>query len=172
MATAVVLVTDLPAAGKSTLAGRLARELGWPLLSLDTIKEALHRRAPTTEPAMLRRQSETILWAVAADCPTPVLVDLWVQPGRDDVRVRDSVLALGARAAEVTCVLDAETAVGRYRGRCRDGPHRPADPDVLDRIRDAAVAWAPLGVGPTLTVATDHPVDLGPIVDWVGAQLA
>ncbi len=172
MATAVVLVTGLPAAGKSTLAGRLARELGWPVLSLDTVKEALHRHAPAAEPALLRRQSEAILWAIAADCPTPVLIDLWVQPGRDDVRVRGGVLAFGVRAVEVMCSVDAQTAVRRYRARRRGGPHQLADLDVIDRIRAAAAAWSPLGVGPTLTVATGHPVDLGPVVDWVRAQLA
>jgi len=172
MAAAIVLVTGLPAAGKSTLARRLGRALGWPVLSLDSVKEALHAQAPAVDRAVLRRQSETILWVLAADQPSPVFIDLWVQPGRDNLRVRADVSALGVPAAEIVCAVDAETAVARYRARQRDGPHQPADSEVLDRIRAAATAWGPLGVGPTLTVATAQPVDLGPVVDWLQAQLS
>ncbi|MEU8358303.1 AAA family ATPase [Nonomuraea sp. NPDC048882] len=41
MCERVVLVNGLPGSGKSTLARALGRELGWPVLSKDAIKETL-----------------------------------------------------------------------------------------------------------------------------------
>ncbi len=37
----LIVVSGAPGTGKSTIAAAVAAHLGWPLLSLDTIKEAL-----------------------------------------------------------------------------------------------------------------------------------
>ena len=73
----LVLVTGPPAAGKTTLAGPLAAELGFALLAKDKIKETLHD-ALGLDPdlAWSRRLGAAtieLMWALAADSPAAVL---------------------------------------------------------------------------------------------------
>jgi hypothetical protein len=74
----IVLVSGPPGAGKTTLAVPLAAQLGFPLLTKDTIKEAIWD-AFDPSPADLawsRRiggAAMRVLWAVAACCPQAVL---------------------------------------------------------------------------------------------------
>src|SRR5258708_16229188 len=74
----VVLVSGAPGSGKTSLAGPLAAELGFALLSKDRIKETLHDAlgAPAPDLAWSRRLGAAameLLWALAAAAPAVVL---------------------------------------------------------------------------------------------------
>jgi predicted kinase len=45
----LVIVTGAPGSGKTTLATRLSRELGLPMLTKDAIKEAMMETLPVTD---------------------------------------------------------------------------------------------------------------------------
>ncbi len=79
----LVLVPGPPAAGKTTLAGPLAAQLGFPLLAKERIKETLHDclsdcpglagKLDLTWSRRLGAASMELLWPLAADAPALVL---------------------------------------------------------------------------------------------------
>src|SRR5205823_4912948 len=69
MSSGLVLVSGLPAAGKSTLARRLALELGWPLISRDRLNvtafDAIRERIPPDEMWRIGRTLDLVINEVA-----------------------------------------------------------------------------------------------------------
>jgi predicted kinase len=165
--TPLVVVTGVPGAGKSTLASALAERLGSFPVSLDAIKEELAADAPDTPRDWLRYDAEQEvvrrLEAVAGEA----VLDIWVAPRRDVERVSLLLRPWWDRLVEVRCQVPAAVAVERYAARVRGWPHGPADPETLDRIRDAAEHPETLGAPRTLVVDTSRPVALGDVVSAV-----
>lgn len=175
----VVLVNGLPAAGKSTLARRLAIALGLPLLGKDVIKETNADVLGSHPPLGLTQRdwnrqlgtaaSET-MWALLKDsAPGAVLESSW----RADVRqlVDSGLRGAGfAGAAEVWC--EAPTALLRERFTRRwttSHPIHGAAPDDADWAQMIEHA-EPLGLGPVLHVDTSEAVNLATVVEWCHAH--
>ena len=115
----LVYVSGAPGAGKSTLAGPLAAELGYALLGKDIIKETLHGvlGPPDLDRARSRElgaASMELLWALAARSPQ-VLIEANFRPYSDYERT-DRLLAVTDRprscAATAGC---SSRRTGRYR---------------------------------------------------------
>lgn len=146
----VVLVSGPPGAGKTTIAGPLAGELGFALVSKDRIKESLHdalgEDADLAWSQRLGAASMELLWALAAGMPSVVLeANFWP----DDPRLRTRVTALGAVPVEVHCVCPIDECRRRYaeRGSSRHPVH--VDSHELRMSREAFERCArPLGLGP------------------------
>jgi len=171
----VVLVNGLPAAGKSTLAPKLAEALGLPLLTKDVIKET-HADVLGAEPpaGLSQRQwngklgaaaSET-LWALLADStPGAVLESSW----RADVRQQVSA-GLGraglSGAAEVWCEAPLPLIRERFERRwpTAHAIHgaTPSEAEWHQMVEHAE----PLVLGPVLHVDTSGPVEVSAIVEW------
>jgi glucokinase len=172
----VIVVSGLPASGKSTLARGLSGVLGLPLLSLDTIKEAIVDEVDIEDRFAVRAASREVLARLVEACPAGCLVDIWINPVRDtrDVTARFAAIA-GARFLELVCRVPADVAVERYTGRARHRAHLPAgDDDALARITEAAPSIGPLGLGPAYDVDTSGvtPVDdtVTDVLAWLGTQ--
>ncbi|MFL6073382.1 MAG: AAA family ATPase [Mycobacteriales bacterium] len=156
-----VLVTGLPASGKSTLAGALAAELRLPLYGKDPIKEALADVLGAGRPddvewsGRLGGAAAEVLWRLLADSPAAV-VDLWVRPeDRDRVAAR---LARLRPLVEVWCACPAEEVLRRYAARAGRHPvHK--DAHRLDALRAYTATAGPLRLGPVLRADTSIPVD-------------
>ena len=68
----VVLVNGVPASGKSTVARTIAETNSWPLLALDTLKEALFAHLGTGDRdynRLLGRASYQAVFALIGDFP-------------------------------------------------------------------------------------------------------
>jgi predicted kinase len=121
----LVLVSGPPAAGKTTIAGPLAAELGFTLLAKDRIKETLHdaladsgAQLPVGSDLVWSRRlgaaSMELLWALAAEAPAVVLeANFWA----DDLRVRGRLAGLAANPVEVFCQCPEEEYLRRYADR-------------------------------------------------------
>jgi len=118
-----VVVAGIPGSGKTTLAGPLAQELQLPLLSKDTIKEALFDVLGTGDlewSQRLGRASHRIMYAVAAESQGAVLEShFWRGLSEPDLR------ALSAPMIQVYCRCPPELAAERYRQRITSADRHP-----------------------------------------------
>jgi predicted kinase len=161
----LVYVSGAPGAGKSTLAGPLAAELGYALLGKDIIKETLHSvlGPPDLDRARSRElgaASMELLWALAARSPQ-VLIEANFRPYSD--YERDRLASLGGVQVEVHCTCVPELAVARYNARPRNPVHvqTAITPDYLTEFDH------PVGIGSLVTVDTTTPVDVASLAAQV-----
>ena len=158
----IVVVTGLPAAGKSTLAEQLRDGLGLPLLSLDTVKEAVVDGLGDAAPEdrfPVRQAARDVVVRLAEANPRGSVIDVWVNPKVDNSRFTDNLRSLpGRRFAEVVCRVPADVAIHRYASRARHPAHLPMDEVTRQRILEAAPLVGPLGLGAHVDVDTTTPV--------------
>ncbi len=165
----LVLISGLPASGKTTLARSVASASRLPLLSLDVVKESLHDSLALTDRALLRAAAWRVICSLLPDFPHGALVELWIDPSRDREALRRDLGRFPAsRVVEIMCVVPGDEAARRYADRPRNyGGHLPPDEAVLARIRRSAALMEPLGLGPALQVDTTRPVAVESIVEWI-----
>ena len=166
----LVYVSGAPGAGKTTLAGPLAAELGYALLTKDTIKETLHDAlgAPEADLAWSRRlggAAMELLWTLAARAPA-VVIEANFRPYSEYQRGR--LLGLGGQPVEVHCACPPEIASARYNARATHAVH------VIKALPVSAMAEydRPVGIGALVTVNTARPVDVAEVAAQVRAQHA
>ncbi len=136
-----VIVSGSPGSGKTTVGRGLAQRLGLPLLSKDTIKEALMAAldVPDVEASQrIGRAAIAVMHAIAVDAGRGVLESVW-RPAL----ARPELQALPGMVVEVWCRCPAEVARARYveRGAGRHRGH-------FDAERSAEQLWGPETAGP------------------------
>jgi aminoglycoside phosphotransferase family enzyme/predicted kinase len=128
----LVVVTGPPASGKTTLAGELARRLGWVHLSSDAVRKELAGIAPTARrrerfgegiygPAMRRRTYETLRRRAGRWLRRGLSVVLDAMHGRPADRRAARALAARAGARLVVLWCEADEATTRARLAAREG---------------------------------------------------
>jgi shikimate kinase len=170
----LVVVSGLPASGKTTVGRALSRGLSLPLIDKDDILEALFDSLgcdDRDQRERLSRASDEVLLTLAATTRAAVLVNWWnhdTAPPRLR-EVADSVV-------EVFCDCPLDVAAARFRTRERHPGH-------LDRLRTTeeheegvrtlrASYRGPLSLGgPLITVDTGGPVDVEALVEEVRASI-
>ncbi|WP_159081454.1 AAA family ATPase [Nocardioides sediminis] len=170
----LVVVSGLPASGKTTVGRALADHLSLPLLDKDQILEALFDGLGCEDQQQrhrLSRASDEVLLRLAASTEAAIVVNWWdhdTAPGR--------LLAIADEVVEVFCDCPVEVAVARFAARRRHPGHldhlrTPADHErVAARLRESY--RGPLMLGDTVvTIDTGGPVDLGAVVETVRAAL-
>lgn len=135
----LVIVSGLPATGKSTLAEQIAEELGWPLFAKDRFKELLYD-AGSIDPDRFDRTASGVLGAQAVAILLDVATTL-VQAGvsavvegnfRPHLARRDfGPLLEIAEGRRIHCTLARSRVLDRYRSRFE---HCERHPVHLDNI--------------------------------------
>ena len=149
----LLFVSGAPCSGKSVLAGRLARDIGWPLYSKDAFKELLFETLGSGDADWSRRLSQAAFalqfaaaeGAVAAG--TSVLLEGNFRAGEHSSRL----LAVRARLVQVACTAAPGLLESRHRARATAGARHAGHLDAAREWNPAdAARHAPLPVKPTL----------------------
>lgn len=168
-----IVLSGAPGTGKTTVATRLAQDLGFPLLSLDAIKEALGDLLGTGD-----EDWSDLVGDAAAEVVfrlnrsfVDAIVEGWWRRKRRERALNEFVGCI-----EVFCTCDPDLAEERMRFRHGAGRH-PIHRDVINPLVHTKVAELvrtvqPLGVGRTLIeIDTTQDLDLAEVVSRVGEAL-
>jgi predicted kinase len=172
VADRIVLVNGLPGSGKTMLAASLAPTLPASLISKDAIKEAIADAVAAVPAHLLGPAVGEMMWSFAAGMSGTVLLESWWFRPRDLAFVETGLRRCGLpTVVEVWCEVPAQVAQDRFVARRRHPVH--GDQRRLDESWPRWVVEAePLGVGRTVLVRTDRPVDIADVTRRVAAALA
>ncbi|MEM6986146.1 MAG: AAA family ATPase [Pseudomonadota bacterium] len=174
-----IVLTGLPASGKTTVGRQLAQELGWPMLDKDDFLESAFARAVEIGDAAWRRQlsleSNVAFEQAAKALSHVVLVSHWRPlgaPGPSGTPC-DWILDHFETCVEVFCECPVTTAVDRFHERKRHRGHGDAahtKPELTEWFTDYATQL-PLQVGHLVRVGTDTKMDLRKVIASLSAAL-
>jgi len=170
-----VVVSGLPAGGKTTLGRPLSAALGLPLLDKDDILESLFDGLGVATPEERRRLSraaDQVLQDIAQASQGAVLSSFWRCDSLSDTSGTPTEWLRSMRDAalvEVWCECPPRLAVRRFMARRRHPGHFDEQRTAADLIRqlEQLAAAGPLGVGPLLRVDATTSVDLDRLAESV-----
>jgi glucokinase len=152
-----LLVTGLPASGKSTLAGLLSEKLSIPLVLRDSFKEMSADCCPGMDRASLGLLSTRLMMSLLCQ-GRPLVAEAWIAPEfQGDIREE----LQDVRLIEVFCSVPWEVAAARYVERAASGRHvvhRAATEEVLCQLQ----AWRtlePIDPARAIVIDTTDPVE-------------
>jgi len=156
-----IVVTGLPASGKTTIAQKLAADLGFAFLDKDDFLERLFDRSEVCSLADRRRLSRTsdqMFKEAALQSTTAVLVSHWrpLQTDDDSGTPSEWVSQHYDQIVEVFCDCPEHIALSRFLKRTRHSGHLDHQQHATALAQKLA-SWSqrfPLGVGPLITIHT------------------
>lgn len=169
----VVLVNGVPACGKSQVSRALADRTGWPILTLDSVKEPFFDQLGVGDREFNRalgRASYAAIFRILADAPGgfTAIVDAWF--GFQPVEVLERHLArAGIEAhAEIWCHAPSDVLVARYERRL--GQRHAGHPGAafLPELVALNERARPLRLGPSFDHDGTEPVAMPALLAFLG----
>lgn len=170
----LVVVSGLPASGKTTVGRVISERLALPLIDKDDVLEALFNSlgcADRDQRQRLSRASDEVLFTLAQSTPDAVLVNWWnheTAPAR--------LRAINSSVVEVFCECPFEIAAERFDARGRHpghlDRHRSLEEVELGRETLRGTYRGALGLSEqTIRVDTTVPLDPEDVAGRVEAAL-
>lgn len=172
-----VVISGLPASGKSTVGAALERSLRLPLFDKDSYLEALFESEGTSDITRRREFSKRadMQFQRAAEAKrTGILVSWWKHPASsiDSGTPAQWVAHSGLFAIEVHCVCSPEIATSRFLTRVRHPGHNDSrwSRDSLLAMLQQQQTLGPLFPSANITVNTEHTLDAEQLANQVRAN--
>lgn len=166
-----VLISGLPGSGKTTLARRLAPQLGLAVIDKDDILDQLFESKGIGDAAWRRalsRESDSILQSQATASNGAILVSFWHLPGMppDSGTSTDWLAELSNRIVNLRCQCALETAVERFGRRKRHRGHLDSEKSSaeISQSFQTLSRLAPLDIGYRIDVETSGTPELDAII--------
>jgi glucokinase len=167
-----LLVNGVPASGKSTVARAVSQAEGWPLFTLDTVKEAFFAHLGTGDRdynRLLGKASYQAIFAVIADCPdeTTAVIDAWFGFQPPEILTEHLARAGIAQTAEIWCHAPGPIVGERYRARLAERHDGHLGESYVPELIALADSAKPLGPYPLFEIDTTRPLDLAAARHWL-----
>lgn len=173
----LVMVNGVPASGKSRVCAALAARTGWPVLSLDTIKNPFLSEIGDVDRLFNRRlgkASYQAIWDTIAAAPegSSFIVDAWF--GFQPVDLLDAGVAhSGITAiAEIWCEAPGAVLAERYRSRLSSRHAGHPGESYIPELIALAERVEPAGRGPVFRLDTTQPSDDDALAVWARNALS
>jgi glucokinase len=168
----VVMVNGVPASGKSSVARALADATGWPILTLDTIKNPFLATLPPGDRLFNRtlgRASYAAIFDLIADAPSggSFIVDAWFGFQPLDVLQAGLARARVTDLAEVWCHAPPQTVGDRYAARLTMRPAGHPGAEYVPELVALAERAMPTGLAPHNDVDTTKTLDVAAVTNWL-----
>jgi glucokinase len=168
----IVMVNGVPASGKSTVARGISDATGWPILSLDTIKNPFLTVLPPGDRLFNRtlgRASYAVIFDLIADAPagSSFIIDAWFGFQPPEVLEQGLARAGISDLAEIWCHAPPETIGARYAARLDQRPAGHPGTDYVPELIALATRAAPTGLAPCRPVDTTQGLDLPDLTRWL-----
>jgi hypothetical protein len=171
---AFVIVSGLPASGKTTLARAIAPALHLPLIDKDDILERLfvaHGVGDAAWRRRLSRESDVMFQDAAASSQGAVLTSFWHLVGMpaDSGTPTEWIPTLSDRLVNVVCSCAPELAARRFLERQRHPGHLDARGSYAEVVAEfqQLSRLGPLDLGHTVTVDASGRPDVAAVVQQV-----
>jgi predicted kinase len=164
-----VVVTGLAGAGKTSVADPLARSLELPLVSKDSLKEAMFDQMGSRgwqTSKIVSRAADAAITSLARELEGAVIDNFWrPQTARD-------LLQGASPIVEVFCDCPPGLAFERFRSRARHSGHADDENDASLASFASQAEWFPIRyLGPVVTIDTSLTVDIGAVTARVRSLL-
>jgi len=170
----LLVVSGLPASGKTQLGSRLARELGWPFVSKDEYKAILHDHLPELTRAQAGPLSFEIMYHVAGvvlAAGENVVLETHFYLGLSEPKITALEQAHRARTLQLFCEAPLAELRRRHADRVASGARPHIDLPFDHAELPPSACWTPLALAaPLRRVDTTAPHDLTDLARWVREQ--
>jgi glucokinase len=153
----------------------LADATGWPILTLDTIKNPFLTRMPPSDKQFnltLGQASYDAIFDLIGDAPdgTNFIIDAWF--GFQPLETLSAGIARAGLTdlAEVWCHAPPETIGARYQARLHLRPAGHPGAEYVPELTALAACAKPTGLGSVagpFEVDTTRPIDLNALTQWL-----
>ncbi len=172
-----VLVNGVPASGKSTVARALGAGAGWPLLALDTVKEALFHHLGTGDRdynRTLGKASYEAIFVLIADFPadSTVIIDAWFGFQPLEILQQHISRAGLTGVVEIWCHAAPDVIGARYAARLNARSPGHLGAGYVAELIELAGRAKPLGQFPLLEVNTAEPLAVSRLIANVRRELS
>ncbi|GAA5534419.1 ATP-binding protein [Deinococcus aluminii] len=170
----LLVISGLPASGKTHLGSRLARELRWPFVSKDEYKELLHEHLPDLTRTQAGPLSFEIMYHVAGvvlAAGGDVVLETHFYLGLSEPKITAFAEAHGARVLQLYCEAPLDELRRRHAERVAAGEHPHIHQPFDHAHLPPNACWEPLKLEvPLRRVDTTAPHTLPELASWVHEQ--